>query len=323
MKKLFKSILILLLVTAVLYGALYFHARWKSSPAAVRTYESDNPFITGDTLIAAHRMGGGEAPEETMMALMSCIESPTPPDILELDLHISKDGQLILLHDDTLDRMTDSRYVFGREGVRPEELTLSELKSLNAGAGFTDAEGNMPYADLHGDEVPDNLRLLTLSEVLDIAESEGDFRYIIEIKNDGALGKKALDILYAELRERNLIGRTVFGTFNGDITEYCRKTYPDIITSAGIKDALTFYISALLGLKDYEPPCTVIQVFYGKPYFRYGVNLATARVINYAHEHGMAIQYWTVNDEEDIRYLKSVGADAIITDYVKLASETE
>ena len=37
----------------------------------------------------------------------------------------------------------------------------------------------------------------------------------------------------------------------------------------------------------------------------------------------MAIQYWTVNEEEDIRYLKSVGADAIITDYVKLASETE
>ena len=323
MKKLFKSILILLLVTAVLYGALYFHARWKSSPATVRIYESDNPFITGDTLIAAHRMGGGEAPEETMMALMSCIESPTPPDILELDLHISKDGQLILLHDDTLDRMTDSRYVFGREGVRPEELTLSELKSLNAGAGFTDAEGNMPYADLHGDEVPDNLRLLTLSEVLDIAESEGDFRYIIEIKNDGVLGEKDLDILYAELRERNLIGRTVFGTFNGDITEYCRKTYPDIITSAGIKDALSFSIAALLGLKDYEPPCTVLQVFYGKPYFRYGVNLATARVINYAHEHGMAIQYWTVNDEEDIRYLKSVGADAIITDYVKLASETE
>ncbi len=323
MKKLFKSILILLLVTAVLYGALYFHARWKSSPSAVRTYESDNPFITGDTLIAAHRMGGGEAPEETMMALMSCIESPTPPDILELDLHISKDGQLILLHDDTLDRMTDSRYVFGREGVRPEELTLSELKSLNAGAGFTDAEGNMPYAGLHGDEVPDNLRLLTLFEVLDIAESEGDFRYIIEIKNDGVLGEKALDILYAELRERNLIGRTVFGTFNGDITEYCRKTYPDIITSAGIKDALSFYIAALLGLKDYEPPCTVLQVFYGKPYFRYGVNLATARVINYAHEHGMAIQYWTVNDEEDIRYLKSVGADGVITDYVKLASETE
>ena len=86
---------------------------------------------------------------------------------------------------------------------------------------------------------------------------------------------------------------------------------------------LSFSIAALLGLKDYEPPCTVLQVFYGKPYVRYGVNLATARVINYAHEHGMAIQYWTVNDEEDIRYLKSVGADAIITDYVKLASETE
>ncbi|MGN0906944.1 MAG: glycerophosphodiester phosphodiesterase family protein [Bullifex sp.] len=320
MKRLFKALLTAILILLFLYGLMYFHASWRSDPKNIKQFECTNPFITGSSLIAAHRMGGGDAPEETMMALHSCIESDNPPDILELDLHITKDGELILLHDDTLDRMTDSQYVFGREGVRPEELTLSELKMLNAGAGFQDINGNRPYEHLHGDEVPDELRLLTLEEVLDISGEKGNFLYIIEIKNDGALGKTALDKLHAQLQARSLIDRTVFGTFNGDITEYCRETYPDIITSAGIKDALVFYVSALLELKDYEPPCSVLQVFYGKPYFRFGVNLATARVINYAHEHDMAIQYWTVNDEEDIRYLKSVGADAIMTDYVSLAA---
>ena len=320
MKKLFRNLFMVILVIAFLYGLLYFHAAWRSDPAAIKTYESDNPFITGTTLIAAHRMGGGDEPEETMRALMSCIENETPPDILELDLHISADGELILLHDDTLDRMTDSQFVFGRKGVRPEELTLAELRRLNAAAGFTDLNGQKPYEHLHGDDVPSDLRLLTLSEVLDTAEARGRFLYIIEIKNDGELGKTALDKLHDELKRRGLLERTVFGTFKGDITEYCRSTYPDIITSAGIKDALVFYVSALLGLKGYEPPCTVLQIFYGKPYFRFGVNLATARVINYAHAHGMAVQYWTVNDEEDIRYLKSVGADAVMTDYVRLAS---
>ena len=46
-----------------------------------------------------------------------------------------------------------------------------------------------------------------------------------------------------------------------------------------------------------------------------GINLGTAQVINYAHSHDMAIQYWTINNEEDMRYLVSMGADCIMTDY--------
>ena len=304
-----------------MYLLLSVNARWKSNPRNIETYVTDNPFITGDTLIVGHRMGGGDAPEESLMAIELCLKGESVTDVLELDLHFTKDKRLVLLHDDTLDRTTDSFYVFGKEGLRPEELTLEELKKLNIGVSFVDKDGNTPYKDLHGDEVPYNLRILTLEEFLDYTQNRGDFKYIIEIKNGGEAGKKALDILYNTLIERDILDRVIFGTFNGEISEYASENYPDLIRSASIKEVVEFYLAALLGRKGYEPPVKVLQVFYGKKYFKFGVNLATSRVINYAHSHNMAIQYWTINDEDEISYLLSIGADGIMTDYVEKAFE--
>ncbi|MDD5973532.1 MAG: glycerophosphodiester phosphodiesterase family protein, partial [Spirochaetales bacterium] len=85
--------------------------------------------------------------------------------------------------------------------------------------------------------------------------------------------------------------------------------------------AIEFYIAALFNKKDYQKPCSVLQVFYGKPYYKFGINLATAKVINYAHSQDMAIQYWTVNEDDEIEYLIKAGADAVITDNVKRAVE--
>ena len=311
----------ILVVIGLIYALLSFHARWRSNPLSIKTYTTDNAFIFNTTMIVGHRMGGGDAPEESLMAIELCLKGESVPDVLELDLHFTKDKRLVLLHDDTLDRTTDSFYVFGKEGLRPEELTLEELKKLNIGVSFVDKDGNTPYKDLHGDDVPDNLRILTLEEFLDYTQNRGDFKYIIEIKNGGEEGKEALDILYNTLIKRDILDRVIFGTFNGEISEYASENYPDLIRSASIKEVVEFYIATLLGRKGYEPPVKVLQVFYGKKYFKFGVNLATSRVINYAHSHNMAIQYWTINDEDEIRYLLSIGADWIMTDYVEKAFE--
>lgn len=321
MKNFLTAFIVFFLVIAVIYSFLMIHARIKSNPLEIKTFDTDNPFIVRGSLIVGHRMGGGDAPEESLMALEMCLSGNEVPDVLEMDLHITKDDRLVLLHDDTLDRTTDSFFVFGKKDLRPEELTLDELKKLNIGVSFVDKEGNYPYKDLHGESVPDSLRILTLEEFLDYSKEMGDFRYIIEIKNGGDEGKRALDILYSTLKERNLLDRVIFGTFKNEITEYASSTYPDLIRSASVKEVLNFYIAALCGKKNYEPPVSVLQVFYGKKYFKFGVNLATSKVINYAHSHNMAIQYWTVNDEEDIEYLLSVGADGIMTDYVEKAME--
>ena len=321
MKKFLKIVLIVLIVLALLaagaFAAIKVSGRHRSDPAKVISYETDNAFITGKTQVSAHRSGGGIAPEETLMAFRNCAENPEfSVDVYEFDLHITADEQLVLLHDDTLDRTSDAQTVFGETDVRPENKTLAELKTLNMGAKFVDEAGNMPYANL--ESVPDELRILSLPEVLDYLSGTGDYMYIIEVKNTGELGKKAVDVLYAELVARGMLEKAVFGTFDDEIGRYVSATYPDFARGTTVGEVVDFYLAALLNKKDYQPPCSVLQLPFCDEYLDMGINLGTAAVINYAHSHNLALQYWTVNDPEDMAYLISMGADCIMTDYPDL-----
>lgn len=304
----------LLALILALTAALFLSSRHRSNPADVKTYDTTNPLIMARTDVSAHRSGAGIAPEETMMAFRYCVEQEGfEIDVFEFDLHITKDDVLVLLHDDTLDRTSDSAKVFGETNVRPENKTYEELRQLNMGAQFMNDAGEAPYKDLT--EVPDDLRILRVEDVLDYLDANGDFRYIIEIKNSGDLGKKGVDILYGLLEERNLLDRVSFGTFHEEISAYVDEAYPDLRRSTSIKEVLRFWLAALTNSKSYEPPCSVLQIPFCEPYLNYGVNLGTATVINYAHAHDMAVQYWTINDPEDMAYLLSMGADCIMTDY--------
>ena len=320
MRKVLKVLLIIICVLVILAAAVFsimkLSQHHRSDPADVIRYETTNPYILGRTDISGHRSGGGIAPEETMMAFANCVENlDFQVDVFEFDLHITKDGVLVLLHDDTLDRTSDCEAVFGETEVRPENKTYDELRRLNMGAKFVDPDGNMPYAGLSGSDVPDELRILRLEDVLDYLSAAGDYKYIIEIKNGAELGMQGVDILYAVLQERDLISRVVFGTFHEEISAYVDAAYPELARSASTKEVLQFYLAALTNSKSYEPPCPVLQIPFEQSYLKYGINLATATVINYAHAHNMALQYWTINDPEDMAYLSSMGADCIMTDY--------
>ena len=320
MKKIFKILRIIVCALAVLAAAVFavmkLSQHHRSDPADVIRYETTNPYILDETDISGHRSGGGIAPEETMIAFANCEENQDfQVDVFEFDLHITKDGVLVLLHDDTLDRTSDCEAVFGETEVRPENKTYDELRRLNMGAKFVDPDGNMPYAGLSGEDVPDELRILRLEDVLDYLSAAGDYKYIIEIKDGGELGMQGVDILYGVLQERDLISRVVFGTFHEEISAYVDEAYPDLARSASTKEVLRFYLAALTNSKSYEPPCSVLQIPFEDSYLKYGINLGTATVINYAHAHNMALQYWTINDPEDRAYLASMGADCIMTDY--------
>ncbi len=312
-----RILLSVLAVIAVIVGAACLSAAYRSDPDSFVYHQHTNPFISSDgtTQISAHRSGGGIAPEESMAAFKNCIENPHfNVDVFEFDLHITKDGVLVLLHDDTLDRTTDSEKVFGIKKARPENYTYEELRQLNIGAHFVDNDGKQPYADLTGDALPDELRIVRLEDVLDYLESCSSFNYIIELKNGGENGKKGVDILYRVLKERHLLERTVFGTFQAEISQYVDDTYPDLNRSASIKEVLAFYWYALTDRKTIDVSYRALQIPYNMPY-RLLVNLGTTRVINYAHKHDIAVQYWTINQPEELRYLSSIGADCIMTDY--------
>ena len=176
-----KSILLIVLSLIILADAV--STFWYSNPKNIKQYEHTNPYIntTGIPYISAHRSGGGIAPEESLMAFKNCIDNENfNVDVFEFDLHITKDDVLILLHDDTLDRTTDSQKVFGIKKARPENYTYEELRKLNIGANFKNNNGEMPYSNLEGNRVPEDLRILRVDDILDYLISKGDYNYIIE-----------------------------------------------------------------------------------------------------------------------------------------------
>ncbi len=315
-KKVLKIVGIVLLVLAVLAGVLCWAVTKDSSMEPRDFPEAENPLITplGVTMLSGHRAGGGVAPENTMMALENCVKSSDYGlDMFEFDLHMTADGELVLLHDATLDRTSDAAEVFGESGVDVGSKTFAQLQELNMGAGFTRDDGTRPYAHLSGEDVPEELRIVSLAQTLAYLESTGaGYRYIIEIKNGGEQGFAAADKLYATLREYDCLDRAVVGTFHNEVTAYMDGKYPDMPRSAGVNEVIRFYFSALLGL-DLDPAelhYRALQI----PTTDYFFNLGTSRVVNYAHERDIAVQYWTINDPAEMARLQSIGADAIMTD---------
>jgi glycerophosphoryl diester phosphodiesterase len=315
MKKTLKIIGIVLLVLIVLVGILFWVVTRDSSMAPEESAGADNSLITplGTTMLSGHRAGGGIAPENTMMALENCVESTDYSlDIFEFDLHLTADGELVLLHDDMLDRTSDAVAYFGQENVDVGTKTYAELLNLNMGAQFVADDGTMPYADLTGDEVPDDLRIIRLQDALAYLEANGSYGYIIEIKNSGELGYEAADKLHAILAEYDCLDRAVVGTFHNEVTAYMDANYPDMLRSAGVIECAKFYFSALLNLNR-DPDSFGFQALQ-IPTTDYVINLGTARVVNYAHRYNIAVQYWTINDPDEMARLQSIGADAIMTD---------
>lgn len=317
-EKAYKALFVFMCVVTALVLLLF--ELYRETPEPLQTFETDNPYIVteGKTLVSAHRSGAGIFPENTLMAFEGCMESETfETDIYEFDLHITKDDVLILSHDSTLDRMTNAEEVFGHDSVRISDLTYEEIRQLNFGEGFTAEDGSKPYAGLTGDAVPENLRALSFTDAIDYLESNGGFRYIIEIKNGGELGYKATDALYSVLQERNMLDKVVVGTFNGEVTKYIDEQYPDMLRSASIVEAVFFFLRATCSIPASEETFAfeALQV----PPMAAVLNLASTRVVNYAHEHNLAMQYWTVNDAQTVAELAEKGADAIMSDYPDMA----
>ena len=314
------AVLLSLAAAVGIIGVTQFYHR--SNPQNVEHYDTDNPLITGTTTISAHRSGAGEFPEETLAAFRGCVENPNVQvDYFEFDLHMTADDVLVLTHDATLDRVSDAVSVFGGENIKVREKTLEELKQLNMAAQFENDAGEMPYADLHGDAVPEELRILSLDEVLDYLTSAGEYRFIIEIKDGGDVCMAAADELYATLKERNLLDRVIIGSFQDDVLRYITEQYPDAHRSASPDEVLQFYLAAMTNKKDFDCSYDVLQLPFNDAKESHYVNLGIVKLINYAHAHNLAIQYWTVNDAQEMEYLISIGADALITDYPERAAE--
>lgn len=278
-----------------------------------------NPYIVETPLVSAHRAGRTIAPENTLAAFKACFDNMTEysVDVLEFDLHLTKDKHLILLHDGTLDRTSDCVDKYGEKDVKPIDKTVEELKRYNMGYNFEE-NGKYPYRAENADL--ENCRIVTLEEVLTYLKTREaglgkNLRYIIEIKDGEENGYLATDILYKTMEEYGITERTVVGTFHGEVSKYIDEKCPNMIRSAGIQEVLGFYFACMFGVKLDNVGYKVLQI----PYKDFVINFGKKSIVDYAHKYGIAVQYWTINKDKDIEHLAEIGADCIISDNPRLA----
>ncbi len=296
----------------------------------VETYpDATNPYITEylNPDISAHRSGAGLAPQNTLMAFENIIEQDDSVgvDTLEFDVQITADGELVLLHNLTYDDTTNAVEAFGRKNVSVSSLTLEEAQVLNLGENF-ELNGEYPYRGLRGQDIPYNLRVVTCDEIIDYVEANSNGKkhnYVIEIKSIGINGYKAVDKLYSIITERNLQDRTIWSTFAPDISAYMKAKYPDMPRTADAIEAIQFYFYFRMNwnLQDVSPSYVALQIPYGSSALDNIINLGTREMLNYAHSNNIAVQYWTINSEEEVIVLTQNGADCIMTDYPQMAYE--
>jgi len=286
--------------------------------------DATNPYIVayGEPMISAHRSGGGLAPENTLMAFEACLKAKNfSIDIFEFDVKLTKDGKLVLLHNPTYDSTSNAEEAFGHPMVMPSMYTFEQLQVLNLGENF-EKDGKFPYRGLRGGDIPKNLRVVEAEDLLTFIEksSKKNYKYIIEIKDGFFDGIKSADRLYEILKKLDLLDRTVVGTFWPFLPYYMDWKYPDMPRSASIPECLQFYYCARTNrpFSELNPKYVALQIPGGPnemPWPFSLVNMTTKEVINYAHKNDIAVQYWTVNTEENARLLKENGGDAMMSDF--------
>ena len=241
------------------------------------------------TIIVAHRGAAAQAPENTMEAFRLGVEAGA--DAIELDVHLTADGQLAVIHDETLDRTTD------RTG-RVAELTMDQVREADAGATFTRAgDSGFPFAE-RGLTVP------TLPEVLEwLPDSVG---LVIEIK-----ARAAADAVVEALRANPVReGRLAVISFDEAAIERVRELDP------GIK---TGYL--LVPSQPVEP-----ALVWATEHGHAGVHpwegdlgMDPLPLLAQANAFGREIGCYVVNDPERMKHLAACGIWGFVTDVPDVA----
>lgn len=224
-------------------------------------------------LIIAHRGASGSAPENTLASFRQAMEIGS--DFIELDIHLSKDGELIVMHDETVNRTTNGK-------GKIKNLTLEQIKNLDAGSWF----GN----EFKGLVVP------TLDEVFQL--SNGKIKLLIEVKGNPkkypGIEKKLIDKIYKYYSKDWCIVQSFEEEFLNNIH----------------KMDSTIPLHQLIVGKIFPLKIPVFILAVNPNY-----HFVSVKKVEKLHLQNKKIFVWTVNEEKKMQKLISMGVDGIITNY--------
>ncbi|MBL5871984.1 glycerophosphodiester phosphodiesterase [Bacillus sporothermodurans] len=236
------------------------------------------------TFIFAHRGSAGTHPENTMESFIAAEKSGA--EGLELDVHLSKDGEIVVIHDETVDRTTN-----GKGFVH--QLTVAELKELNASYKFKTFQ-----SFIRSPKIP------TLKEVFEWMRGN-NLLCNIEMKNGKIMYPLLEEKVIQLIRDYRYEERIIISSFNHYSLVRCYQLAPELETAPLYSDGLYM-------------PWIYAKAIHSKglhPNFKAAPNM----IIQEAMANGIAVRPYTVNKESDMERLIAIQCSAIITDYPEKA----
>ena len=229
----------------------------------------------------AHRGASGYAPENTMAAFRKAVKMKA--DYIEIDVQVTKDGQMVVIHDNTVDRTTDGT-------GKVKDLTFEEIRELDAGSYFD--------PEFAGEQIP------TFEEVLD--EFRGKTGILIELKSP-ELYPGVEEMVADALRERNMDkpanNKIIVQSFNFDSMKTFHELLPDIpvgVLTNKPEQLTDEMLDEFATYADYVNP---------------SLKMFSPELLERVRERGMKMSVWTVRKPEEAEPLLDAGVDGIITDY--------
>lgn len=252
----------------------------------------DHPFLDIATpIVMAHRGGQGLWPPNTLFAFQQAVALGV--DVLEMDIHSTSDGVLVVRHDPTVDATTN-----GSGSI--QDMTLAEVKALDAGYAWS-ADGGQTF--------PFRGRGITIPTLEEVLQALPAMRLNIDIKpEDPAVVAPFCQLL----KDTGSLDRVLVGSFHDSQLRLFRQLCPQVATAAGVQETTLFFglVNASLGAA-YQGRAEIFSI----PEYQGRLHVVTPRFIRGAHAHNMQVHVWTVNEPDNFQRLLDWGVDCLITDY--------
>jgi len=251
-----------------------------------RALRPGRAYLAGAPLLVAHRGGSRLAPENTTEAFRQAVEV-WGADMLEMDVRLTRDGEVMVIHDATVDRTTDGRGLVST-------LSVADVQALDAGARFIDPTGLPTYRG-KGVAVP---------RFEDVLTAFPSMRINVEAK-EREVARPLVEIIRRHRAEDRVLVAAELEQARADVRDY-RGPW-----GASRHHIVLFWIlHRVPGGRLYTPGADILQV----PEVWKGMRIVSPRFIREAHARNLPVQVWTVDDPDDMRRLLAWGVDGIQTD---------
>jgi glycerophosphoryl diester phosphodiesterase len=238
-----------------------------------------------------HRGASGEAPENTLPSFERALAQGVP--YLEMDCHATSDGEIVIHHDDVLDRTTDAAGPI-------RERSFAELEAIDAGFRFTpDGGRTFPFRGTR-------LRIPRLTEVL---AAYPRARVNLEVKQaDPPIGEEVVRII----RRAHAESRVLLAAEDESVLAKVRALDTGTALGSSLEDVVQFVRAGAEGrLASFAPRGHALQV----PTHALGRPLVTREFVEMAHERGLAVHVWTINEAAEMKRLLALGVDGVMSDF--------